>query len=78
MAGQIFYRERLNAREGSKTPRYRIVAVSGIDLKVYADHLRMAELKQLALATKADLVSLQRGPKHNELVNKQKAEDIAL
>lgn len=64
MAGQIFYRERLNAREGSKTPRYRIVAVSGVDLKVYADHLRMAELKQIALATQADLVALQRGPKH--------------
>lgn len=64
MAGKIFYRERLNAREGSKTPRYRIVAVSGVDLKVYADHLRMAELKQIALATQADLVALQRGPKH--------------
>ena len=64
MAGQIFYRERLNAREGAKTPRYRIVAVSGVDLKVYADHLRMAELKQIALATNADLVHLQRGPKH--------------
>lgn len=64
MAGQIFYRERLNAREGSKTPRYRIVAVCGVDLKVYADHLRMAELKQIAMATQADLISLQRGPKH--------------
>jgi len=64
MAGQIFYRERLKSQDGSRTPRYRIVAVSGVDLKVYADHLRMAELKQLALATKADLVALERGPKH--------------
>jgi len=64
MAGQIFYRERLKSRDGSKTPRYRIVAVSGVDLKVYAEHLRMSELKQLALATKADLVALERGPKH--------------
>jgi len=64
MAGQIFYRERLKSRDGSKTPRYRIVAVSGVELKVYADHLRMSELKQLALATKADLVALERGPKH--------------
>jgi hypothetical protein len=64
MAGQIFYRERLNAREGSKTPRYRIVAVCGVDLKVYADHLRMAELKQIAMTTQADLIPLQRGPKH--------------
>ena len=64
MAGQIFYRERLKSREGSKSPRYRIVAVSGVDLKVYAEHLRLSELKQLALATKADLIALERGPKH--------------
>jgi len=64
MAGQIFYRERLKSREGSKSPRYRIVAISGVDLKVYADHLRMAELKQMALATKSDLIALERGPKH--------------
>jgi hypothetical protein len=64
MAGQIFYRERQKAREGSKSPRYRIVAVSGLDLKVYGQHLRMTELEQLAAATKAELVSLQRGPKH--------------
>ncbi len=66
MAGQIFYRERLKSRDGSKSPRYRIVAVSGVDMKVFADHLRMSELKQLALATKSDLVALERGPKHQE------------
>ena len=64
MAGQIFYRERQKAREGAKSPRYRIVAVSGVDLKVYGTHLRMAELDQIAKSAKADLVALQRGPKH--------------
>ena len=64
MAGQIFYRERQNAKEGAKTPRYRIIAVSGVDLKVYGDHLRKTELEQIAEATKADLVALKRGQKH--------------
>jgi hypothetical protein len=64
MAGQIFYRERQNAKEGSKSPRYRIIAVSGVDLKVYGNHLRKTELEQIAGATKADLVALKRGQKH--------------
>jgi hypothetical protein len=64
MAGQIFYRERQKAKDGAKTPRYRIVAVTGVDLKVYGNHLRKAELEQIASATQADLVTLKRGPKH--------------
>ena len=61
MNGQIFYRERQKVKDGSKTPRFRIAAVAGVDLKVYADHLRMGELKQLADATGADLVELKGG-----------------
>lgn len=64
MAGQIFYRERQKAKEGAKTPQYRIIAVSGVDLKVYGNHLRKSELEQIAQAAKADLVALKRGPKH--------------
>ena len=64
MAGQIFYRERNKAKEGAKTPRYRIVAVSGVDLKVYGNHLRKAEIEQIAKAVKADLIALNRGEKH--------------
>jgi hypothetical protein len=64
MAGQIFYRERQKAKEGAKTPRYRIIAVNGVDLKVYGNHLRKAELDQIAQAAKADLIALKRGPKH--------------
>ena len=63
MAGQIFYRERSKAKEGSRTPRYRIIAVSGIDLKVYADHLRKKEIEQIAKETKAELILLQRDSK---------------
>jgi hypothetical protein len=64
MAGQIFYRERLKAKEGAKTPRYRIIAVSGVNLKVYGEHLRKTELEQIAKATKSNLVVLNRGQKH--------------
>lgn len=62
MAGQIFYRERSRAKEGSRTPRFRVVAVSGIDLKVYGNHFRKKELDQIAKATGADLVTLERDP----------------
>lgn len=64
MAGQIFYRERQKSKDGAKTPRYRIIAVTGVDLKVYGNHLRKVELDQIASATQSDLVVLKRGPKH--------------
>ena len=61
MSGQIFYRERQKVKDGAKTPRFRVAAVAGLDLKVYADHLRMGELRQLADAVGADLVELKGG-----------------
>lgn len=61
MSGQIFYRERQKVKDGSKTPRFRIAAVAGVDLKVYADHLRMGELKQIADAVGSQLVELKGG-----------------
>lgn len=64
MAGKIFYRERRKAKDGEKKPRYRVVAVSGVDLKVYADHLRKAEMTHIAEVLDADLIELKRGPKH--------------
>lgn len=67
MTGKIFYRERLNAKEGAKTPRYRVIAVSGIELTIHADHLRMAELEQIAQSVNAELVHLKRGPKHQDI-----------
>ncbi len=66
MAGKIFYRERHKLVDGSKQPRYILVAVSGVDLKVYGQHLRMTELKQIGEAVGAELISLGRGPKHGE------------
>jgi hypothetical protein len=61
MAGKIFYRERVKYADGAQTPRYRLVAVLDLELKVFAEHLRMAELKAIAAATGAELVALPRG-----------------
>jgi hypothetical protein len=61
MAGKIFYRERLKYADGAQRPRYMLVAVHDLDLRVYGHHLRMSELKAIAEATGAELVALPRG-----------------
>lgn len=60
MAGKIFYRERTKQGEGEKKPRFNLVAVSGVDLKVFAKHIRKSELEQIAEAADAELVLLER------------------
>lgn len=60
MPGTIFYRERTKVGEGEKKPRFILVAVAGVDLKVFAKHLRRSELEQVAAAVGADLVLLPR------------------
>lgn len=67
MAGKIFYRQRQKVTEGSRTPRFRIVAVNDVDLKVYAGHLRKKELEQLAKSVDAKLVELKRDKKSKSL-----------
>ena len=64
MAGKIFYRERLKVQDGAKTPRFRVVAVTGVDLKVYGDHFRKSELQHLSEEVGAELVLLRSGSKH--------------
>jgi len=64
MAGKLYYRERKKYVDGSHTPRYQLVAIQGVDLKVQGKHLRMSELKCLAAGANAELVHLPRGPKH--------------
>jgi hypothetical protein len=63
MAGKIFYRERVKAKKGSKSPRFRIIAVNDVDLKVYGNHFRKKELEQIAKFSGADLVELERDKK---------------
>jgi len=65
MAGKLFYRERKKYVDGSHTPRYMLVAIHGVDLKVRGKHLRMSELKCIAEEVGAELVPLPRGPKHS-------------
>ncbi len=61
MAGKIFYRERLKVGKGEKKPRFMLVAVAGLDMKVYGKHLRKSELDQIAKAVGAKLILLKGG-----------------
>ena len=60
MPGKIFYRERLKVGVGEKKPRFIVVAIAGIDMKVYGQHLRKNELEQVAQAVGAELVFLKK------------------
>jgi hypothetical protein len=66
MPGKIFYRERRKVGEGEKKPRFKLVAVAGVDMKVYGKHLRKSELKQIAETVGAELVLLHGGKGRDE------------
>ena len=59
MASQIFVRERRKVEKGEKKPRFRIVGVTGGDLKIYTMHIRKRELEELAKAARAEVVYLK-------------------
>jgi hypothetical protein len=61
MPGKIFYRERLKVGKGEKKPRFMLIAVAGLDMKVYGKHLRKSELEQIAKAVGAKLILLKGG-----------------
>ena len=65
MATKIFVRERRKIEKGEKKPRFRVVGVSGSDVKIYARHIRKKELDQISSDSGAELVYLEagRGPK---------------
>ncbi len=66
MPGKIFYRERGKVGEGEKKPRFKLVAVSGVAIDFYANHLRKKELEQIAKALGAKLVLMEKGTKREE------------
>lgn len=66
MAGKIFYRERRKVGKEEKKPRFKIVAVAGVDFTIYAEHLRKQELEQMAESIGAELVLLKSDGKGNE------------
>lgn len=55
---KIFVRERRKVEEKEKKPRFSVVAVTGLSVKFYAQHLRKKELEAIAKATGAELVYL--------------------
>jgi hypothetical protein len=63
MAGKIFYRERTKVGEDKKQPRFKLIAVADVNLKVYGKHLRKSELDEIAKTVGADLVLLPKGDK---------------
>ncbi|MDD5712218.1 MAG: hypothetical protein PHY31_05585 [Smithellaceae bacterium] len=71
MPGKIFFRERTKIGEGKKSPRFKLVAVSGVDLSLLAKHLRMQELELIATAVGAELVELK-------VDQKKKDEDVEI
>jgi len=67
MAGKIFYRERQEVGEGDQLPRYNLVAVAGVDLKIHVKHMRKAEFEQIAEAVGAELIELKVPEKGHKL-----------
>lgn len=61
MAGKIFYRERTKVGKGEKKPRFLLVGVTDVNMKIYGKHLRKNELEQIAAAVGAELVLLKGG-----------------
>jgi len=61
MTGKIFYRERQRHVDGAEHPRFLLVAVYDVNLKVFGQHFRMSELKTIAKETGAELIALPRG-----------------
>jgi hypothetical protein len=59
MASKIFVRERRKVEKGEKKPRFRVLGVSGGDLKLYVKHIRKKELEQLADSAGADVVYIK-------------------
>jgi hypothetical protein len=61
MATKIFVRERRRVEAGEKKPRFRVVGVSGGDVKIYAQHIRKQELENIKAQTGAEIVFLEAG-----------------
>jgi hypothetical protein len=63
---KIFVRERRRVGRGEGKPRFMIVAVEGVDLRVYGVHVRKTELEAMAQAVGAEVIYLPRGEQGGE------------
>ncbi len=61
MATKIFVRERRKIEKGEKKPRFRVVGISGSEVKVYVKHIRKKELDQISAETGAEIIYLKAG-----------------
>jgi hypothetical protein len=61
MSATIFVRKRRKIEKGEKKPRFRVVGVSGGEVKLYVEHIRKKELDQISAATGAQVVYLEAG-----------------
>jgi hypothetical protein len=66
MASKIFVRERRKVEQGEKKPRFRVLGVSGGDLKLYVKHIRKRELEQVADSAGADVVYIKAEKKDKD------------
>ena len=58
---KIFVRSRRHVGRGAGRPRFAIVAVEGVDLKIYRSRIRKSELETIAVQVGAELIYLPRG-----------------
>lgn len=63
---KIFVRERRQVGPGAGMPRFAVVAALGTDLRIFARHIRKAELERLAEEAGAEIVYLPRGEHADE------------
>ena len=61
MASKIFVRERRKIEKGEKKPRFRVVGVSGANIKLYVKHIRKKELDHICRESGAEVVYLDAG-----------------
>jgi hypothetical protein len=64
--GKIYLRERGKAEENAHKPRFSIVALAGVDLKIKVKHVRKKEIEQIANDIGAELVYLEHGDHEND------------
>jgi hypothetical protein len=55
---KIYVRERMLSEEGTRNPRFRIVATEGGDLRFHADHVRKVDLDTIAGDLDAQVIYL--------------------
>ena len=64
---KIFVRERRKVEKGEKKARFRVVGLSGKDVKIYTKHIRKNELELIASSnsvSKNRQQNLKASPRH--------------